>query len=309
MYLYLKSILFYFVSFFTKNLENDSSWKRSLNNFFYYKKCRKIFLKNLSFQKKDIKGNFSDVLGSKGYIWLRTDLSEKTAKEIFNKIKSNIHKYFDAKGHVIDKNIFKSFPELQNFINYELDFMFKKILKCNYKIYGIDMYFSKFKEKKAEGSEIPHVDSEPAPVFKCQYVISETNKDNAMNIVRWNDSLPILREVYLQVNKLIEVDTFNSRQELRKFKINLIKDLLKQKKINIHKPANQKNGLLFFFNNNSIHWGGDLKQQNNERIVITFRVHCDHKDNLNDLFTNYTYLVNSDNKLMFETPKNFRFFN
>ena len=68
MYLYLKSILFYFVSFFTKNLENDSSWKRSLNNFFYYKKCRKIFLKNLSFQKKDIKGNFSDVLGSKGYI-------------------------------------------------------------------------------------------------------------------------------------------------------------------------------------------------------------------------------------------------
>lgn len=309
MYLYLKSFLFYLIALFTKNLENDSNWKRSINNFWYYIKCKKILRENFHFQKKYKNDNFSNVLGSKGYSWLRTDLSEKTAKIIFNKIKLNIKEYFDDKGDIIDKNIFKSFPELKNLITHELDYMFKKILKSNYKIYGIDMYYSKFKKEKAEGSQIPHVDSEPAPVFKCQFVISDTNDDNAMSIVKWNDSLPILRRVFFKINKSIIEKKIRDRNELREFKVNLVRDLLKQNKINVYKPTDQQNGLLFFFNNNSIHWGGDLKQQNNERIVLTFRVHCDHKDNLNDFFKNYNYLINSANKLKFETPKNFRFFN
>lgn len=301
---FIKRTLFILFAKITKNLPNDFVFKKYLNHFFYYKKCQKIY----NFNSQTYKNNYSfkDVFGNIGYLHINTDLSNNIATNIFNKIKKNTEFYFNAEGLFIRGCPFKNFPELKTLLINELDFFFKSILESNYKIYEVRVYRSTYSGKVETGSELPHTDSEPAPSLKCQYVISETNEDNAMSLIRWDQTIEILQKQF-KIFLINKGDKLKDREKIRKLKVNIFKEILSEKKYRSYKPIPQKNGLLYFFNNNTLHWGGNLKEKNNERIVITFRVHCDHKDNLNNFFLESDKFTSRE-KHYFKIPKEFKIF-
>lgn len=303
---YIKSIIFILIAYITKNIPNHFELKSIINYYFYYKKCKKIF----KYEKKkfEIKyPNLSDVLNNAGYACINTEKSKKTAKSILDKMKVNILEHFDHNGNFIKGCLIKNFPELKDFIKSELDHMFKSVLKSNYKIYDMKAYYSKHKNLPETGSELPHTDSEPAPTFKCQFNLTNVNQDNAMTLIRWDNSLSILFKMIRRffISKLKKKIT--DRISIRNEKVNILKDIFLKNRILTFKPDSQESGLLYFFNNNTLHWGGHLKEKNNERIVITFRVHCDHKDNLNDFFLDTDKFTTKD-KHYFKIPEEFKIF-
>ena len=99
------------------------------------------------------------------------------------------------------------------------------------------------------------------------------------------------------------LQNFKNRDEIRNEKVKILKDLISKNKVDFFKPNSQEGGLLYFFNNNTIHWGGHLKEKGNERVVSTFRVHCSHKDNLNNFFDNTDKMNFNSDKPKFLVPE------
>ena len=96
---FLKSCIFFIVAFVTITLDNDLNLKKTLNHFFYYKKCKKLFKNELKNNiSKFQEYNFNSVLGSDGFLFVRTDNSQNVAKSIFDKIKNNKDYYYDKDG-------------------------------------------------------------------------------------------------------------------------------------------------------------------------------------------------------------------
>ena len=298
----IKSFIFILIAYFTKNIENEYNYKSLLNHYFYFRKCKRIYKDSNKF----VNTNYQDlngVLDSQGYACLNTTKSKKTAKSILNTMKKDISKYFDSKGRFINGCLIKSFPELKDFIQNELDVMFKHILKSNYKIYDMQAFYSKSKDIPESGSELPHTDTEPAPTIKCQFNLTDVNQDNAMALIRWDKSLKLLFKMTKKFLLSQYLQNFKNRDEIRNEKVKILKDLISKNKVDFFKPNSQEGGLLYFFNNNTIHWGGHLKEKGNERVVITFRVHCSHKDNLNNFFDNTDKMNFNSDKPKFLVPE------
>ena len=304
----IKSFIFILIAYLTKNIENEFDYKRSINHYFYFKKCKRIFKKN----NKTVYSNYpelNNVLDTPGYACLSTINSKKTAKSILNKIKKDISKYFDNNGNFINGCLIKNFPELKDFIESELDEMFKNILKSNYRIYDMKAFYSKFKHLPESGSELPHTDTEPAPTIKCQFNLTDVNQDNAMALIRWDKSLKILFKMTKQFLLSQYLKNFKNRDEIRNEKVEILKEIFSKNKVDFFKPSSQEGGLLYFFNNNTLHWGGHLKEKGNERVVVTFRVHCSHEDSLKNFFTNADKINFSSDKFKFQVPQNFKVWN
>ena len=304
---FLKSCIFFIVAFVTRTLDNDLNLKKTLNHFFYYKKCKKLYKKEL---KKNISEfqeyNFNSVLGSDGFLFVRTDNSQNVAKSIFDKIKNNKDYYYDKDGQFKFSCPTQTFPELKDYLEKELDIFFKNIFKCNYRVHDIFSQYSKGdKFKESKGSALPHTDTKPAPSVVCQFVITETNGDNAMRIVTWKETLSILFKLYYELFlfkfKNINADKYQWREK----KVDLINSLINKKKIKILQPKDQPGGLLYFFNNNTIHYGGHLKKDGNERIVISFQIHPYHK---NELTKYLSQPIGRPSDKNFFVPDEYKFF-
>tara|TARA_Y100000591_G_scaffold325072_1_gene345468 strand:- start:1360 stop:2316 length:957 start_codon:yes stop_codon:yes gene_type:complete len=304
---FIKSSIFFIVALITRTLDNDLNIKKTLNHFFYYKKCKKLFKKeskkNISYFKEY---NFNSVLGSDGFLFVRTDLSQNVAKKIFNKIKLDKDYYYDKDGQFKFSCPSQTFPELKDYLEKELDIFFKKIFKSNYKVHDIFSQYSKGdKHKTSKGSALPHTDTKPAPSVVCQFIITETNSDNAMRIVTWKETLSILFKLYYELFFFKFKNINADKHQWRTKKVNLINNLINEKKIKVLQPKDQPGGLLYFFNNNTIHYGGHLKKDGNERIVISFQIHPYHE---NELKKYLTHSIGRPLDKNFFVPDEYKFF-
>ena len=87
-------------------------------------------------------------------------------------------------------------------------------------------------------------------------------------------------------------------------KVDLINSLINKKRLKFYNLRPTR-GVIIFFNNNTIHYGGHLKKDGNERIVISFQIHPYHK---NELTKYLTQPIGRPSDKNFFVPDEYKFF-
>ena len=204
-------------------------------------------------------------------------LKEK-ASIIFQRLKAEKTKIWDANGSYIYGDIWQEYPEIESAFKSGIKQFVEQSFNSQFKIFYGKMFRSSAQAKKPEGSQLWHADGGPGTCMNLMFCISDVDEGNgAMELLDWTDSLTIMknerswvRETHRKKSESSSGDQYD-REQFRADRASWYQRMMTEKKIRVHQPVGEK-GMVLAFNNNLLHKGG-FSFTKKERVVCIFHIY------------------------------------
>lgn len=207
-----------------------------------------------------------------------TQENQQLAQSIFRKIQDEERaglEIWNERGQYV-KEIYTTFPEIEQLFKRSLESFLKEIFKANFKIFYGMLYKSERRRGDPAGSELWHADGGPGTCIIVMFYLKDVEKeDGALECLPWDYSLATYRGERAVFRKSLEQVAKNkkelSREEVRKIKCDYFEEVIGRFYGKFVEQPTGPAGLVAAFGNNILHKGG-YPAAGRARYVCLF--HC-----------------------------------
>ena len=177
-------------------------------------------------------------------------LNEK-ASIIFQRLKAEKTKIWDANGSYIYGDIWQEYPEIESAFKSGIKQFVEQSFNSQFKIFYGKMFRSSAQAKKPEGSQLWHADGGPGTCMNLMFCISDVDEGNgAMELLDWTDSLTIMKNERSWVRETLEKSESSSgdqydREQFRADRANWYQRMMTERKFVFPTRRGERNGSGF----------------------------------------------------------------